>query len=69
MGWEDDYQTARAKQVRDMRMKTALFGYGAGQCIGSFMYVINTGRVTPAALGSGAFLGVILAVGSVMRTL
>jgi hypothetical protein len=68
MGWEDDYQSQRARKMRDLRMQTALFGYASGQAIGSVMYVINTGRVTPAALGAGAFLGVVLAAGSVMRT-
>ena len=66
-GGEDPRQAA----IREYRKQSLLVGYVVGQTIGTSAYTLtNAGaRFSPgAAVGSGAFLGVILAVGSLMRT-
>ena len=51
------------------RIKVGVFSYTAGQVIGTSAYVLQTGRfVKGPALSAGAFMGVILCVGTLIRS-
>ena len=74
-GWDDggnDWRAAHEERLRKARFKYRVKGaavvYAAGQAIGTAAYVMQTGRTTPAALGAGAFLGVVIGVGHFMRS-
>jgi len=63
-------ENPRRALIREQRRRTFLSGYLVGQTIGTTAYVLSVGRnFSPgAAVGSGAFLGFCIAIGSVMRT-
>ena len=51
------------------RIKVGVFSYCAGQVIGTSAYVLQSGRfVKGPALSAGAFMGVILCVGTLIRS-
>ena len=67
---EDD-QDPRKALVREYRKKSLLVGYAVGQVVGTSAYTLTHfgHRFSPvAAVGSGVFLGIVVAVGSLMQT-
>lgn len=53
---------------RQRLVSTAGYGFLFGQLIGTSAYVIQTRTVGPQALGAGAFMGVCLSVGFLLRS-
>ena len=59
---------AMTRQEVERKQVAAAVGGVTGLVVGAAGYVLHTRRLGPPALGAGAFMGIVFAVGSAMRT-
>lgn len=67
--WARKYEAERRSAQRKQTIMNGVYGYGFGQFIGTSAYVLQTRHVGPAAIGAGAFLGVCMGAGTIVRSL
>ena len=62
------YEDNSTSAVLMRKAKAGTLGFLMGSTIGAAAYTMHMRRITPKAIGPGAFMGVIIAVGSMIRS-
>jgi len=66
--WYVKFEEQKRAERRAYVIKTAGYSFVFGQLVGTSGYVLQTGKLGPAGLGAGAFMGVCMSVGFALRS-